>query len=74
MTEADERNNVWNIETTLCAYKKYCYGKRYIGYYIERQREELVKMEKAVTEGVEWDVLWQYREETFDKEWLKEAA
>jgi hypothetical protein len=74
LERADERNNVWNIETTLCAYKKYCYGKRYVGYYLDRQRDEIFAMQKNVPRGVEWDVLWEYRRETFDRRWLKEAA
>ena len=74
MEEADPRNNVWNIETTLCAYKKYRYGKRYVGYYLDRQRDEIAAMQRNVTGGVEWSVLWDYRGETFDRRWLKETA
>ena len=73
MKTADPRNNVWNIETTLCAYKKYCYGKRYVGFYIERQREEIQEMARRVNRGVEWQVLWDYRAETFDARWRREA-
>jgi hypothetical protein len=73
MKTADPRNNVWNIETTLCAYKKYCYGKRYVGFYIERQREEIQEMATRVNRGVEWQVLWDYRAETFDARWRQEA-
>ncbi len=64
--------NVFQIETTLCAYKKYRKGKRYIGYYIDRMHNEIKKMEAAVTEGVYWNVLWQFRKETFNKEYLHE--
>lgn len=74
MEAADPRNNVWNIETTLCAYKKYCYGKRYVGYYLDRQHDEIAAMQRSVTSGVEWSVLWDYRKETFGRRWLKEAA
>lgn len=74
MERHDARNNVWNIETTLCAYKKYCYGKRYVGYYLDRQRDEIAAMERNVPEGVDWSVLWQYRKETFAHRWLKEVA
>lgn len=69
----DPRNNVWNIETTLCAYKKYRIGKRYIGYYLDRQAEEIETMEKLVTDGVDWSVLWQYRKETFQHKFLLEV-
>tara|TARA_R100000781_G_C4077460_1_gene126582 strand:+ start:1157 stop:2026 length:870 start_codon:yes stop_codon:yes gene_type:complete len=64
--------NIWNIETTLCAYKKFKKGKRYVGYYIDRQRKEIEKMQTNVNKGVDWSVLWQFRNETYNKEWLKE--
>lgn len=63
--------NVYQIETTLCAYHKYKKGQRYIGYYIERMRKEIEKME-AKNYGVAWETLWQFREETFDKKYLNE--
>ena len=68
-----EKRNIWNIETTLCAYKKYKLGKRYVGYYIERQRKEIEKMQNNVTDGVDWQVLWDFRKETYENKWLKEA-
>ena len=64
--------NVFQIETTLCAYKKYRLGKRYIGYYIDRMYTEIKKIEKLVPDGVCWSVLWEFRKETFDKNYLKE--
>ena len=64
---------VWSIETTLCAYKKYKLGKRYVGYYIERQRKEIEKIQNLVTDGVDWSVLWDYRKEYFEHKWLKEV-
>lgn len=67
-----EHKNIWNIETTLCAYKKYNKGKRYIGYYIDRQRQEIQKMEANVKNGVDWSVLWDFRKENYEKKWLKE--
>ena len=63
---------IWNIETTLCAYKKYHKGKRYVGYYIERLRKEINIMSENVDNGVDWSVLWDFRIETYDKKWLKE--
>ena len=64
--------NVFQIETTLCAYKKYRLGKRYIGYYIDRMYTEIKKIEGLVPEGVCWSVLWEFRDETFDHHLLKE--
>lgn len=69
-----EHKNIWNIETTLCAYKKYRLGKRYIGYYIERGRNEINLMESRIPDGVDWSVLWDFRKETYDKKWLKELS
>jgi hypothetical protein len=66
------KGNVFQIETTLCAYKKYRLGKRYVGYYIDRMYNEIKKIEQLVPEGVYWNVLWEFRNETFDKKYLKE--
>lgn len=60
-----EHHNIFNIETTLCAYKKYRHGKRYVGYYIDRQKEEIEKMERNVPTGVAWRALWEFRNETY---------
>lgn len=68
----DYAGNVFQIETTLCAYKKYRLGKRYIGYYIDRMYTEIKKIEKLIPQGVFWNVLWEFRTETFDKKYLKE--
>lgn len=65
--------NVFQIETTLCAYKKYRLGKRYVGYYIDRMYNEIELISERVTDGVYWDVLWEFREETFDKKYLEEC-
>ncbi len=70
----DSRNNVWNIETTLCAYKKYRLGKRYVGFYLDRQHEEISRMSATVREGVDWSVLWDYRDETYQTHFLKEKT
>ena len=73
MARKDKRNNVWNIETTLCAYKKFKLGKRHVGFYLDRQADEIAKMRKVVPQGVDWNVLWQYRSETYNLDHLKEC-
>lgn len=65
--------NVFQIETTLCAYKKYRRGQRYVGYYIERMRQEIEKLETLIPDGVAWETLWQYRKETYKPIFLKET-
>lgn len=72
MLSEDPRNNVWNIETSLCAYKKYRMGKRWVGFYLDRQADEIKDMELKVKDGVDWSVLWDYRKETYQKKFLKE--
>lgn len=67
-----EHSNIFNVETTLCAYKKYCHGKRYVGYYIDRQLREIEKMKQNVTTGVAWRVMDEFRIETYNKKNLKE--
>lgn len=68
---------LWSIETTLCAYKKHVLRRsRWVGYYIERMRREIVKLQsttgKRAGGGVSWLPLWQFRAETYDKQFLNE--
>lgn len=55
----------FSMETALCAYKKLWRVKRgrYVGYYLDRQSEEVMKAEADDWKGIEWDVIWQAREE-----------
>jgi len=66
--------SVWAIETILCAFRKYqrtlegkagALGKRWVGYYLDRQADEIAQMQARVQHGVSWNVLWQYRKETY---------
>ena len=55
----------FSMETALCSYKKLYRTKRgrYMGYYLDRQAEEIAKAEKDEWSGIEWEVLWQARTE-----------
>jgi hypothetical protein len=55
----------FSMETALCAYKKLhrVSRGRYVGYYLDRQSEEVVKAEGDGWVGIEWDVIWQARVE-----------
>ena len=69
--------SLWSIETTLCAYKKHkLNNRRWVGYYIERMRREIVKLEATTDKrhggGIYWLPLWQFRGETYSKNYLKE--
>lgn len=68
--------SIWSIETTLCAFKKHVLNNsRWVGYYIERQRKEIVKLERLTGKraggGVSWLPLWQFRAETYSPHYLK---
>lgn len=66
------KGNIYQIETTLCAYKKYRHNQRYVGYYIERMRKEIEHTQTKFPSGIAWEVLWQFRSETFNKKYLNE--
>lgn len=68
---------LWSIETTLCAYKKHkLNNRRWVGYYIERMRREIAKLEALTSKraggGISWRPLWEFRRETYEPQYLKE--
>lgn len=68
----DGTTDIWSAETSLCAYKKIHRGTRYLGYYIDRQHDEIAKMQANVPEGVDWTPLWDFRRGHYQPEWLRE--
>lgn len=72
LSSLEQSPTVWQTETVLCAYRKWHRGKRYVGYYLDRQAVEIAKMEYNVQTGVCWDVLWEFRRETLKSEYLVE--
>jgi hypothetical protein len=58
----------FTMETCLCSFKKIFRENhgRYLGYYLDRQAEEIMKVEEDGWYGIDWDVLWQARQETID--------
>jgi hypothetical protein len=58
----------FTMETCLCSFKKIFreHHGRYLGYYLDRQAEEIIQVEKDGWYGIDWDVLWQARNETID--------
>lgn len=67
----DMHLDLFQIESTLCIYKNYLRGHRYVGYYLERQRQEIVKSEAAYPE-VDLSWIWGWRRKTFKREYLRE--
>lgn len=60
--------NYFTMETCLCSFKKIFRAThgRYLGYYLDRQSEEIAQAEGDGWTGIEWDVLWQARDETLE--------
>ena len=58
--------NPYKMETALCSFKKIFRKKqgRYLGYYLDRQAEEIAQVQSDGWKGIEWDVFWQARTET----------
>ena len=58
----------FTMETCLCSFKKIFreHHGRYLGYYLDRQAEEIMQCEKDGWYGIEWEVLWDARRETID--------
>lgn len=58
----------FTMETCLCSFKKIFreHHGRYLGYYLDRQAEEIMQCEKDGWYGIEWQVLWDSRNETID--------
>jgi hypothetical protein len=59
----------FTMETCLCSFKKIFRenSSRYLGYYLDRQAEEISTVSSDSWNGIDWDVLWQARKETIDK-------
>ena len=66
--ELSNQIDFFTMETCLCSYKKIFRENhgRYLGYYLDRQAEEIIQAEKDGWYGIDWDVLWQARNETID--------
>lgn len=64
----------FNMETVLCAFKKVFRERdgRYLGYYLDRQAEDIKKCEvNKKWYGIDWQLLWDGRNEKIDKRFLK---
>lgn len=62
------RSDMFLLETILCAFKKtFRVSKgRYLGYYLDRQAQDIQAVQKDGWDGIDWDLLWQGRNEILD--------
>ena len=60
----------------FCSFKKIFREKssRYLGYYLDRQAEEIMQVASDNWNGIEWNVLWQARKETIEKKLDKRSG
>lgn len=65
-------SNVTEIETSLCAYRKFYKGSRYNGYYLDRMLEEIISMQGEFPEISK--ELFGIRANCFPVKWLGEAS
>ena len=56
------------METALCSFKKIFRrnDSRYLGYYLDRQAEEILQVMQDDWFGIDWQVFWDGRNETID--------
>lgn len=70
--KAGASTNVTELETSLCAYRKFYKGSRYNGYYLDRMLEEIKKLEPKYPD-VAKEVL-EIRAEAFNRKYLGEYS
>ena len=60
------------METVACSFKKLFRRRegRYLGYYHDRQAEEIRKVEADNWFGIDWTPMWDARKETIDPKYL----
>lgn len=55
----------FSMETSLCAYRKLFRRERgrYLGYYLDRWAEDIIKVTECGWPGINWNLLWECRTE-----------
>jgi hypothetical protein len=63
------------METVGCAFRKLVEGRLYLGYYLDRQADEInTTSALPLACGAHWETLWQMREEIFPTEYLNRSG
>jgi len=70
------KSDMFLLETTLCAFKKTFRERngRYLGYYLDRQFEDIKKVQDDDWKGIDWDLLWDGRNEILDKRTVRDCG
>jgi len=74
--DVSDKADYFAMETALCSFKKLFRKSRgrYLGYYLDRQAEEIKKVESDHWSGIDWQPLWDARAETLDKKYLTNSV
>ena len=72
VASAKGSTNATELETSLCAYRKFYKGSRYNGYYLDRMLEEIYAMQESFPK--ESEELLKIRERCFEKKHLGEIG
>lgn len=70
--KSNASDNVTELETSLCAYRKFFKGSRYNGYYLDRMLAELNQMKAEYPELA--NKLFEIRKRKFDAKYLGEIS
>lgn len=67
-----DKIDYYSMETALCSFKKLFRVRdgRYLGYYLDRQAEEIIKAEQDNWIGINWQLVWQSRKESIKQQYL----
>lgn len=70
-----DKIDFFSMETALCSFKKLFRTRegRYLGYYLDRQAEEIRRVERDGWEGIEWLPVWQARKETLQEQYINDT-
>jgi hypothetical protein len=70
--DVSHKADYFAMETCLCSFKKLFRTRdgRYLGYYLDRQAEEIKKVEQDGWFGIDWQPMWDARKETILPEYL----
>lgn len=72
-----EKNwTLMGVTSDLCSYRKLFKQTRYLGYYVDRQQEELATLQANYPEYYEslWKSFWQWRKRFIPQEYLGEVG
>lgn len=68
-----EQADFFAMETVACSFKKLFRKSRgrYLGYYLDRQAEEILRVENDGWSGIDFKPMWDARQELRESRWLK---